>query len=203
MTRISTARKAFVVRSGVALAHVHTLAEAAELMQALQPQWRRAISAAHAVPRPSDILGRVGDSASYILDELVRTFSLTGKASRTLGTALRVKEVRESLASYTDLLDDLKHMAAAADAERHLSSAVIERATRHVQDLDSDFHTCTDAASSVDGEISSDFSLPICFILLQTQVCCIPHMFSRSVLTMTVDLSNRVICFHIFTAQSR
>ena len=50
-------------------------------------------------------------------------------------------------------------MAAAADAERHLSPAVIERATRHVQDLDSDFHTCTDATSSVDGEISADLFL--------------------------------------------
>ena len=159
MTRIRPARKAFVVRSGVVLAHVHTLAEAAELMQALQPQWRRAISAANPVPGPSDILGRVGDSASYILDMLVRTLSFTGKASKTLGTALRVKEVREFLASYTDLLDDLKHMAAAADAERHLSPAVIERATRHFQDLDSDFHIRTDATSSVDGEISSDFFL--------------------------------------------
>ena len=111
------------------------------------------------------------------MDKLVRTVSLTGKASRTLGTALRVREVRESLASYTDLLDDLKHMAAAADAERHLSPAVVERATRHVQDQDSDFHTCTDATSSVDGEISADLSLPISFIVLQTQVCCIHLMF--------------------------
>ena len=66
---------------------------------------------------------------------LFASFLLTGKVSKTLGTALRVKEVRETFASYTDLLDDLKHMAAAADAERHLSPAVIERATRHVQDL--------------------------------------------------------------------
>ena len=63
MRRISTARTVFIVCSGVTLAHAHTLAEAAELMQALQPQWRRAISAAHPVPGPSDILGRVGDSA--------------------------------------------------------------------------------------------------------------------------------------------
>ena len=122
------------------------------------------------------------------MDKLVQTFSLTGEASRTLGTALRVKEVRESFASYTDLLDDRKHMAAAADAERRLSPAVIERFTRHVQDLDRDFHTCTDATSSVDGEISADFVLASQLRYPSDTSLLHPSHVFRIMLSITVDI---------------
>ena len=67
----------------------------------------------------SGLFDRVGPIANQILELLSCHFRLHGKASKCLGTALRVSTVRQNLDD--SLLKELAYISSGADAVRHLA----------------------------------------------------------------------------------
>ena len=66
------------------------------------------------------MLDAVARSAAEFLDELVGSFPLRDRAATSLGTALRVKEVRNFFQG-RKVFETSQHLAAGTDAVRHLS----------------------------------------------------------------------------------
>lgn len=90
-------------------------------------------SRAPAVPDGNDdLLGHATRAAKSCLSLLSRTFPLEGPATANLGTALRVKQVREHLKLVmvrgVPLLKILSYVAVTADASRHLTCEMINEA---------------------------------------------------------------------------
>ena len=86
------------------------------------------------------VLAAAAVAANSALSQLSTLVRLHGRASKNLGTALRVYEIRSVLSGTTTasgdaLLDELRHIAAAADAARHLSLHSIQSATVALQGL--------------------------------------------------------------------
>ena len=77
------------------------------------------------------LFDRISGDAAKFLSALVEAllFGLRGKARRSLGTAIRAKSVRDFFIEHdAELLDDLRYTAEAADAVRHLTTAVLDAA---------------------------------------------------------------------------
>jgi hypothetical protein len=91
---------------------------------------------------PSDhgVYEALARGASAMLDMLVAAFSLSGKAVKSLSTALGVRAVRQVLGHDGDFPLTLEHVARGADAVRHLTPALIAKsvsAMRRLLDVES------------------------------------------------------------------
>ena len=71
-----------------------------------------------------------------VLGSVVKAFpSLYGKAQYSLSTALRVRDVRDALAADQELHSGLLHVAAGADAFRHLTPQLIDKLVARAHSL--------------------------------------------------------------------
>jgi len=113
------------VRVGWCVVHTHSAEEAAAFVRAVHFAPQEDQNQARAAP-----LSGLAEAANCALGLLVARFALHGRARSSLGTALRVAEVRAALAP--ELARSLRHLALAADALRHLTGTSVDRI---VQDL--------------------------------------------------------------------
>ena len=123
------------LRVGHALVHCEVHEIGAVLSQLCQPP---PVASCRSSPLRADadlLFNAVSAGAAAALDALVRRFPLVGRANTSLGTALRVKAVRSTLGKDEDCLRHMNYLAAAADAYRHLSPAVIEKTLNTFQQL--------------------------------------------------------------------
>mmetsp|Transcript_147684 Transcript_147684/g.375196 ORF Transcript_147684/g.375196 Transcript_147684/m.375196 type:complete len:245 (+) Transcript_147684:102-836(+) len=81
----------------------------------------------------ADLFASISLASSDILESLVSKFSLRGRADKFLSTALRVRAVRDSLIDHPELCDTLGYISDAADALRHLTPFVVDRAARDLR----------------------------------------------------------------------
>ena len=122
------------VRHGHALLHARSTDEAAELVTKLQAARPSHLNTSENILAVGTDLLSVAASASAAkaLGTIVGSFPITGKATRTLGTALRVEQVRGQLQTASvkgePLLKVLEWIAKAADAYRHLTGPLMDEA---------------------------------------------------------------------------
>jgi len=107
--------KAVRIRFGCSVIHAHSVDQVVDIVGKLN----------HAAPSGgTSLFERLGPAANQALNLLNGNFALHGKAAKSLGTALRVRQVRESLDGV--LVRDIGHLSAGADAVRHLTVESIE-----------------------------------------------------------------------------
>ena len=82
-------------------------------------------------PSAAAIVGTYVFGALELLDILVEAFKLRGPAAFSLGTALRVPIVRDSLQG--EILKTCGYISDAGDAFRHLTPAVVQRTVAEVR----------------------------------------------------------------------
>ena len=111
------ARGRFTLRHGNYVIHC---ADASALDEALGVLERRTT----VVAQSDGMFDVVGPAAHELLSGLNSTFGLTGRAAKSLGTALRVAPVRRCLGSQ---LHDCCYVSGAADAVRHLTAPEVRR----------------------------------------------------------------------------
>ena len=75
----------------------------------------------------------VAAAAHEAMELLNARFQLSGRARKSLGTALRVADVRAGVEA--SLIEDLRHIAAGADAFRHLCSADMQRSLQRLREM--------------------------------------------------------------------
>ena len=114
------------VRHGATVAHVETVADAAELMALLNGS-----SANRNASDDGGLLDNASSVANEVLGLLTAPCGLVGNATKNLGTALRAKPVRAMLsdvctAQRLNVLEELSFIADAADAKRHLTRQSIQ-----------------------------------------------------------------------------
>ena len=115
------------IRHGNTVAHVSTPEEAVAIMRAL------ASPPSSTKAEDAQLLSCASDFSQRSLEALCQAYpQLSGAATRSIGTALRVAQVRSDLCGIsvrgTPILKVLGWTAAAADAQRHLTQAVIQEA---------------------------------------------------------------------------
>jgi len=119
------------VRRGHELIHVHDFDLAVEFMLGRSP----CPSSPPANAKQDDLFDALAHGAASILDKLVAAFPLMGRASTSLPTALRVKQVRAALSSKEDILKTVEYISDGADAIRHLSPALVSKTIQELDDL--------------------------------------------------------------------
>ena len=128
-------RSAFTIRHGELVVHAQDAAGLEDVVVTLRKVQAEAVAALRKSPSDAEdsatILDAASAAANVILNLLTHAFHLKGAASTSLGTALRVSAVRKSLAGQhngheVDIVRALSYVAAAADAQRHLTEASIE-----------------------------------------------------------------------------
>ena len=124
--------KGLVIRYGSTVAHVNSVDDAASLMATLG----LAPTSVPASTTPnSEVLNSIIEGATAALSKLNASFSIDGKASRNLGTALRVKQIMEVVGINSEMADTLLYISRAADGIRHLSPALISRALGQLDEV--------------------------------------------------------------------
>ena len=108
------------VRYGHVVFQVNSVDEAAQLYHKLVGHTETGNGAG----RTGGVLAQAATVANTCLAKITSGITLHGKAMQNLGTALRVRAVRERLAP--ELLRDLGYVADAADARRHLTSTTLD-----------------------------------------------------------------------------
>ena len=83
----------------------------------------------------AELFVRIGPAANEMLDMLVGAFDLHGEARQSLSTALRVAAVRETVLQEEETYRDVLNAARAADALRHLTVALVDRAKERLRSL--------------------------------------------------------------------
>ena len=109
------------VRFGNTVLHAQSVEQAVVLAQRLNASRLPNTSTPH-------LFEQLGPAANQILGLLSSQFHLTGKATKSLGTALRARAVRQQVDD--SLLQELSYISDGADAVRHLTSTSVQRAVR-------------------------------------------------------------------------
>ena len=112
------------IRHGLAIAHAHTIEDAADLMVALQSR-----SKIQAPSTGLDLSSVAAASAKSCLEAICADIPIEGRAASNFGTALRAGAVRKRLSECRvrniPILKLLGFIASAADASRHLTAEIM------------------------------------------------------------------------------